>query len=115
MCGEPARYCVDQRPLKIEGRLVSKDPTLPEPLEHGADVLMLVFDRTPRSSDKRLQPPVVLRFRIGAPGLVIGEHGEIVGNDRVVLIIGPIAAHKARIKNTADPVTVRPHILRTRY
>ena len=56
----PAHHSVDERCMEIEGRLVARDTVLTEPLEHGADVLMLVFDRTTRAIDDHLQEAIVL-------------------------------------------------------
>jgi hypothetical protein len=91
---EPTHHRVDERSLDIEGRLVAGDPVLTEALGRGADILMLVFDRTTWPADRRLQQTVMPGLAVGAPGDVVGEHREIVRDDRVVLLVGPVTVHR---------------------
>ena len=53
-----------------------------------------IFDRTARSAGHRLQRAIVLCLAVGLPGDVVGEHREIVRDDRVILLVGPITGHR---------------------
>src|SRR5687768_2249483 len=92
MAFEPAGHGIFKGALEIEGGLVAGDPSLPEAHEHCADVLMFVFDGTARTSDSTLQQTVVFGLAVGSAGKIVCEHGKIVRDDRVVLLVGPIVA-----------------------
>jgi|GEM_PF-6945699 len=87
---EPAHHRIDERGLEVKGRLVAWEAILTEPLEHSADVLMLIFDRAAGPIDHRLQQAVMFGLALGPPGDVIAKHREIIRHDRVVLLIGPV-------------------------
>lgn len=90
---EPAHHRVDERDLEIEGGLVAWDPVLTEPLEHCADVLMLVLDRAARPIDHRLKQSVMFSLAVRPPGDIIAKHREIIRHDCVILIGGPVTGH----------------------
>lgn len=47
----------------------------------------------PRPPNYRLQEPVVLGLAVWLAGDVVGEHCEVIRNDRVVLLLGPDTSH----------------------
>jgi hypothetical protein len=91
--GRPAVSSLGERGLETEGRLVIRDSVLTEPLELGADVLMLVFDRIAWAVDHCMQQAIVRGLALGPPADVVREHREIVRDDRAVLFVGPVTGH----------------------
>ena len=87
---QPAHHGIHERHLEIEGRLVARDPVLTQPLQHGADVLVLELDRSLGATVQQGQKPApVLSLVVGATCDVVGQHREVIRDDQVVLLIVP--------------------------
>ena len=76
-------------PTEIDASLLA------EALQRGADVSVLERDRAVRAPDPRLQRPVVRGLAVGPAGDVVGEHREMVRDDRVVLPVRRIRRRHA--------------------
>ena len=70
---EPADDRGFKRPLVVEAWLIPIDPSLAERLQHGADVLVLVFDRTASAPCGLLQSPIVVGFVEGLPAVSLAS------------------------------------------
>lgn len=80
---------VKQGMLVVHRRLVALDIGQTQGGQHGADVLVLVFDRTPRPIDHVLQRPVVFRLDDSAARKFALEHIEVVRDDGFDFQRGP--------------------------
>ena len=92
---EKTRNTVYKRALEICHRLVTPNPWHTEAHQNGADVLVFEFDRTMGAASQLLKAGIVLRFYIALAGKLRSQHFEIIGNDQVDLLIGPVAACRA--------------------
>ena len=75
--------------------------------QHGADVLVLVFDRAPRTIDHVLQRPVVFRLDDSAARKLALEHVEIIRDDGFDFLRGPWRASFRHRLDTCRPTGCR--------
>ena len=88
-------------------RPVADDPGFAEAHQHRADVLVLVLDRSLSAADPVLERPPVRCLAERLAREFLREHGEVVRDDRVVLVVLPVSRrHCATLARTAHPVTV---------
>ena len=79
--------------MEVCSRLVALDPGLTKAEQDRADILMLKLDRALAAVNHSPKIAVSRRFVEGATNQLVGEHGEIVGDDVINFLIGPDFRH----------------------
>ena len=85
---------VKQGTLEIGHRLVAADPWQAKMHQRGADVLVLVLDRSAGAADELLQSGVAVGLGVGPARQFERQHVEIVGEDQVDLAHAPFRSRR---------------------
>src|SRR5271165_3642728 len=84
-------YRWDDSLLVVGRRNVASDPWKPKFKEYRGNILVLELDRAFRPINIALEKAIVLSLAVGPTDGFVVEHREIVSDDEIKFLIGPIA------------------------
>ena len=88
--GKPARHGINEAHLEIESWLIALDPDLPEPLQDGADILVLELDGSfGKVLQQRKERTSIGSLVVPTPRDFLREHREIAFDGQVAFGIAP--------------------------